>query len=126
MAQDKYKIKERINKLRGEINHHRYLYHVLDKPEISDGALDSLKNELFRLEMKHPEFITPDSPTQRVGGKPLDKFRKVEHSSRMFSLFDAFSAKDMRDWDEMRSPVRCTISSYFPTTLRYYAYTDDN
>lgn len=56
--------------MRDEINHHRYLYHVLDKAEISDAALDSLKNELAKLEVLYPEFITPDSPTQRVGGAP--------------------------------------------------------
>ena len=97
---NKVEVKNRIDKLKAEINHHRYLYHVLDKSEISYSALDSLKNELFKLEMEHPEFITPDSPTQRIGGEPLDKFKKFEHSSLMYSLFDAFSADDMRDWEE--------------------------
>jgi DNA ligase (NAD+) len=92
-------IKQRIEKLRAEIEHHRYLYHVEDRQEISDGALDSLKNELFRLEMENPEFITPDSPTQRVGGKALDKFEKVAHDAPMYSLFDAFSEEDMGDWE---------------------------
>lgn len=96
---DKKDIKDRIEKLRREINHHRYLYHVLDKQEISDGALDSLKNELYKLEMENPEFITSDSPTQRVGGEVLDKFEKVIHSSPMMSLFDAFSEQDMVDWE---------------------------
>jgi len=73
---NKQQVKERIEKLRQEINHHRYLYHVLDKQEISDAALDSLKHELDELERKFPELITPDSPTQRVGGKPLDEFKK--------------------------------------------------
>ncbi len=95
---DKKTIKNRIIKLRDEINHHRYLYHVLDKVEISDAALDSLKNELEKLEREHPDLITPDSPTQRVGGAPLDKFKKVKHSSPMMSLYDAFSPEDMRDW----------------------------
>lgn len=92
-------IKNRIEKLKKEIDHHRYLYHVEDRQEMSEAALDSLKNELFKLEMDNPEFITPDSPTQRVGGKPLDKFEKVEHSSPMLSMFDAFSEEDMRDWE---------------------------
>jgi len=92
--------KKRIIKLREEINYHRYLYHVLDKSEISDGALDSLKNELARLERKFPELITPDSPTQRVSGKPLDKFSKVRHRVPMLSLFDAFSEQDMQDWQD--------------------------
>ncbi len=97
---NKNEIKKRIEKLKKEINHHRYLYHVLDKPEISDAASDSLKNELFKLEQEYSEFITPDSPTQRVGGKPLAKFSKVRHSTPMMSLFDAFSERDMEDWEE--------------------------
>jgi len=97
---DELEIKKRIAKLKKEIDHHRYLYHVLDKIEISDAALDSLKNELFKLEMANPEFITPDSPTQRVGGKPLDKFVKVNHSRPMMSLFDSFSQEDMKDWQD--------------------------
>ncbi|MFA6106952.1 MAG: NAD-dependent DNA ligase LigA [Patescibacteria group bacterium] len=97
---DKKEIKKRIENLRKEVEHHRYLYHVLDKIEISDAALDSLKNELQKLEEENPEFITPDSPTQRVGGKPLDKFRKVRHSSPMMSLFDAFTREDMMAWEE--------------------------
>jgi len=92
--------KKRIEKLKKLINHHRYLYHVLDRQEISEAALDSLKKELFDLEQKFPEFITPDSPTQRVGGKPLEKFEKVRHSSPMLSFNDAFSEKDMEDWLE--------------------------
>ena len=97
---NKEQAKKRIEKLRKEIDYHRYLYHVLDKPEISDAAWDSLKNELAKLERKYPEFITPDSPTQRVGGKPLDKFKKVRHSEPMMSLFDSFNQKDMQDWEE--------------------------
>jgi DNA ligase (NAD+) len=92
--------KKRIDKLRKLINHHRYLYHVLDRQEISDAALDSLKKELFDLEQKHPEFITPDSPTQRVEGKPLEKFKKIKHSKRMLSFNDAFSTQDMKDWEK--------------------------
>ncbi|MBI2507282.1 MAG: NAD-dependent DNA ligase LigA, partial [Candidatus Niyogibacteria bacterium] len=66
---DKKTAKTRIEKLRETINHHRYLYHVLDRQEISDEALDSLKHELKKLEDRFPDLITPDSPTQRVGGK---------------------------------------------------------
>ena len=90
----------RIKKLRSEIDYHRYNYAVLDEETISPAALDSLKMELFRLENEYPELITPDSPTQRVAGKPLDKFKKVVHSAPMISLFDAFSENDMRDWEE--------------------------
>jgi DNA ligase (NAD+) len=97
---DKNQAKTRIAKLRTEIERHNYLYHVLDKPDISDGALDSLKNELVRLELAFPDLITPDSPTQRVGGRPLAKFAKVEHSSPMMSMFDAFSDEEMLEWQE--------------------------
>jgi len=97
---NKQEAKKRIKKLKKEINHHRYLYHVLDQPRISDAAFDSLKNELAKLEQEYPEFITADSPTQRVGGKPLDKFKKVRHSMPMMSLFDAFSYEDMFDWEK--------------------------
>lgn len=96
MKQD---IKQRIDKLKAEIDHHRYLYHVLDKQEISEAALDSLKNELFKLEQEHPELITADSPTQRVAGEASAKFVKVEHSQPMMSLYDAFSPEDMKDWE---------------------------
>ncbi len=90
----------RIKKLKRLINHHRYLYHVLDKEEISEAALDSLKKELFDLEQKYPELVTADSPTQRIGGKPLGKFEKVRHIKPMLSFNDAFSEEDMNDWQE--------------------------
>jgi len=93
-------VKKRIEQLKKTINHYRYAYHVLDKPLISDEALDSLKKELFDLEQQYPEFITPDSPTQRIGGKPLEKFEKVRHEQPMLSFNDAFSEQDMRDWLE--------------------------
>jgi DNA ligase (NAD+) len=94
----KKQIKKRIEKLKKLINHHRYLYHVLDRQEISEAALDSLKKELFDLEQAYPEFITSDSPTQRVGGEPLEKFEKIRHPQPMLSFNDAFSEKDMEDW----------------------------
>ncbi|MBI3420805.1 MAG: NAD-dependent DNA ligase LigA [Candidatus Sungbacteria bacterium] len=90
----------RIVKLKKEIDHHRYLYHVLDRQEISDAALDSLKQELSSLEESFPELITPDSPTQRVGGKPLSGFAKVRHDAPMLSLADAFSEKELAAWEE--------------------------
>ncbi len=96
--------KERIAHLRKAINHHRYLYHVLDTQEISEAALDSLKKELFDLEARFPDLVTPDSPTQRVGGKPQKAFRKVnrerEGRGRMISLNDAFSKEDVAAWFE--------------------------
>ncbi len=95
---DRKEAKSRIARLQEEINKYRYAYHVLDKSLISEEALDSLKKELFDLEQKFPEFVTPDSPTQRIGGAPLKEFKKITHISRMTSLNDAFSEKDMRDW----------------------------
>ncbi len=97
---DKKEAKIRIEKLRKVIDHHRYLYHVLDKQEISESALDSLKKELFDLEMAFPDLITPDSPTQRVGGAVLDKFKKVERKTPMLSLQDSFSFEDMVLWED--------------------------
>ena len=98
--QDKQQAAQRALVLKKEINRHRYFYHVLDQPEISDGALDSLKNELAAIEKKYPDLITPDSPTQRVGGAPLAKFRKVAHLTPMLSLEDVFSDAEARDWEE--------------------------
>jgi len=93
-------VKKRIEKLKEAIRKYRYAYHVLNKSTISDEALDSLKKELFDLEQQYPEFITSDSPTQRVSGKPLKNFKKTEHKVPMFSLNDAFSEEDMYDWYE--------------------------
>jgi len=73
---NKQQAQERIKKLKKVINYHRYLYHVLEHQEISEGALDSLKHELYQLEQQFPELRTPDSPTQRVGGEPLEGFEK--------------------------------------------------
>jgi DNA ligase (NAD+) len=95
---DKRQAEERVRKLRTEINKYRYAYHVLDKELISPDALDSLKKELFDLEQRFPELVTPDSPTQRVGGKPLKSFLKVRHEKPMLSFNDAFSPEDMADW----------------------------
>ncbi|MEK7089836.1 MAG: NAD-dependent DNA ligase LigA [Patescibacteria group bacterium] len=95
---DKRTAETRIEALKKEINRYRYAYHVRDEETISQGALDSLKKELFDLETTFPELITPDSPTQRIGGKPLPDFKKVRHEARMLSFNDAFSEKDMVDW----------------------------
>lgn len=96
----KQEAQERIKKLRELINYHRYLYHVLDKQEISDAALDALKHELWTLEQEFPSLITPDSPTQRVGGRPAAGFKKVSHSSPMLSLEDVFSSDEFLEWLE--------------------------
>lgn len=102
---DKKEAKQRIEKLKKTIDYHRHLYHVLDKQEISDAALDSLKKELFNLEQEYPDLITFDSPTQRIGGKPLKAFKKVRHSTRMLSFNDAFSKEDIKDWLERISKL---------------------
>jgi DNA ligase (NAD+) len=89
---------ERVAKLREAIDRYRYEYHVLDATEISDAALDSLKHELFQLEQQFPELVTPDSPTQRVGGKPLARFAKVPHARPMLSMEDVFSFEELTEW----------------------------
>ena len=88
----------RILKLRELINDYRYHYHVLDESIMSEAAADSLKHELATLEAEYPELITPDSPTQRVAGRALDKFEKVSHAKRMISLMDVFSREEVLDW----------------------------
>jgi DNA ligase (NAD+) len=92
-------IKKKIEALREKIRHHEYLYYVLDNPELTDAQFDKLMNELKRLEAEHPELITPDSPTQRVGGKPREGFVKANHSSPMLSLDNAYSEEELRDWE---------------------------
>jgi len=93
-------IKDRAEKLRREIDRMRYEYHVLDKPDISDEVYDSLMRELRQLEEQYPELKTADSPSQRVGGKPLDKFQKVRHRVRQWSLNDAFDFGEVKKWEE--------------------------
>lgn len=97
---NKQEAKNRIEKLKEEINFHRYQYHVLDRLDISDAAFDTLKNELEELELQYPDLITPDSPTQKVGGQPLDKFQKIKHALPMLSLNDAFGEEEIRAWEE--------------------------
>jgi len=90
---------KKIASLRDKIRHHEYLYYVLDQPEISDADFDKLMQELKALESAHPELITPDSPTQRVGGKPREGFVKVPHSSPMLSLDNTYNEEDLRSWE---------------------------
>ncbi|OGZ96888.1 MAG: hypothetical protein A2847_02675 [Candidatus Sungbacteria bacterium RIFCSPHIGHO2_01_FULL_50_25] len=90
---------ERILKLRKEIDHHRYLYHVLNRSEISDEALDSLKHELVALEDEFPELVTADSPSQRVAGAVLKGFKKIRHGAAMLSLGDVFSSRELAEWE---------------------------
>jgi len=89
---------ERVEELRREIRRHEYLYYVLARPEISDFQFDQLMAELARLEAEHPELVTPDSPTQRVGGQPLPGLEPVAHSVPMMSLDNSYDEKDLAEW----------------------------
>jgi len=95
----KHNVRDEIESLREEIQHHEYRYYVLDDPEISDAEFDRMMNSLKKLEAEHPDHITPDSPTQRVGGKPREGFVKVAHSIPMLSLDNAYSEEELRSWE---------------------------
>jgi DNA ligase (NAD+) len=97
---NKSEAETRVKKLCELINDYRYHYHVLDESTMSEAAADSLKHELAELEAQYPEFASPDSPTQRVAGKPLDKFSQITHSSRMLSLNDVFNRAEVDGWVE--------------------------
>ena len=90
---------QRAEQLRTELRRHEHLYYVLDAPEVTDAQYDALMNKLKRIEAAHPELLTPDSPTQRVGGKPAEGFQKVRHSRPMLSLDNAYSVEELADWD---------------------------
>jgi DNA ligase (NAD+) len=92
------KVKQRITELREIINHHNYRYYVLDSPEISDSEYDELMKELRQLEAEHPELVTPDSPTQRIGAPPVEAFGVVEHPQPLLSLANAFSFEELEAW----------------------------
>jgi DNA ligase (NAD+) len=98
-------IKTRVEKLKKTIDDYRYRYHVLDDPTVTDEIYDSLMEELRKLEKKYPELKTPDSPTQRIGGKPLNKFTKVKHRLKQWSLDDAFSLAELKDWEERNAKI---------------------
>lgn len=108
------RVEKKIDKLREEIRRHEHLYYVMDAPVISDAEFDGLMKQLKQLEMQHPELVTPDSPSQRVGGKPAEGFRRVPHSRPMLSLDNAYSEEELRDWDRRvhqlagNSPVEYT------------------
>src|ERR1022692_3864854 len=89
----------RVKELRSELRRHEHLYYVLDAPAISDAEYDALMNELKRIEAAHPELLAPDSPTQRVGGKPAEGFQKVRHSRPMLSLDNAYTAEELTGWE---------------------------
>ena len=93
-------IQEEIERLRSLLRSYGEAYYDEDAPVVSDAVYDATMQQLLELEKEHPELVTPDSPTQRVGGKPLDQFEKVVHTSPMLSLSNAFSADDLRRFDE--------------------------
>src|SRR5580704_10183052 len=99
MASPGKDVEKKIEALREKIRRHEYLYYVVDNPEISDAEFDRLMQQLKDLEAKHPDLITADSPTQRVGGKPREGFVKVPHSSPMLSLDNTYSEEELRDWE---------------------------
>src|SRR5271165_2421299 len=92
-------VQQKIEALRDKIRHHEHRYYVLDDPEITDAEFDRLMNELKAREAEQPELVTPDSPTQRVGGKPREGFLKIPHSSPMLSLDNAYNEAELRDWE---------------------------
>ena len=110
---DRQAAEQRIVKLRDLINDYRYHYHVLDESIMSEAAADSLKHELSQLEEQFPELVTPDSPTQRVAGKALSKFAKVQHQTRMISLQDVFDRAEVAAWIERMHKVRSDITEEF-------------
>src|SRR6056297_3966860 len=98
-SKSKKEIENEIYKLKEVIRKHNYQYYVLDDPVISDYEYDKLLKRLITLEQKYPEFISPDSPTQRVGAKPLEEFKTARHLVPMLSLSNAFSDKELLDFD---------------------------
>lgn len=92
-------LEKEVAKLREEIRHHEYRYYVLSDPEISDFDFDKLMRRLQELEAQHPELVTPESPTQRVGGQPAEAFPKVRHSVQMLSLDNTYSVGELREFD---------------------------
>jgi len=124
---------QRAVELSAELRRHEHLYYVLDAPEITDAAYDALMNELKQLEAAHPELVTSDSPTQRVGGKPAEGFRKVAHSRPMLSLDNVYSAEELAAWDarcrELAGPLPVEyVAEYkldgLSVALRYEPTTD--
>lgn len=111
-------IQERYNKLKDTVNYHRRLYHVYDKEEISQAALDSLKRELDEIERKYPSVIAVDSPSQRVAGKPLPGFRKIRHTVPQWSFNDAFTEEECREFD---ARVKRFLRSQFGDVSPSYA-----
>ncbi len=116
---DKNEVKKRIAKLSQEINRLRYEYHVLDKPEVTDEVYQSLMSELKGLEEQFPDLRSPDSPSQRIGGAPLAKFKKVRHAVRQWSFDDVFSFEDLQKWEEKVRRMKEKIPAIAKEKLEY-------
>ncbi len=112
-------LKKHVEKLRAQIDDLRYRYHVLNDPEITDQMYEGLMDELRKIEAKHPEIIIPESPTQRVAGKPLDKFEKTTHKVAQWSFDDAFSEEDMMNWQEKALNYLERQLGYRPKDVEY-------
>lgn len=108
-----------IEKLRAQIDDLRYRYHVLNDPQVTDAMYEGLMDELKKMEQAHPELITPDSPTQRVAGKPAEKFEKIVHSVAQWSFDDAFVDSDIEDWQERNLKFLEKELGYRPADLEY-------
>ena len=109
-------VRSRIESLREQVRYHNRRYHIEDAPEISDAEYDALYAELESMEAEHPELVTPDSPTQRVGGEPLEGFEEVRHTVPMLSLANARKTEDLREWD---ARVRRLLGPEEEERLRY-------
>lgn len=107
-----------IEELRADLRHHEHLYYVMDAPEISDAEYDMRMNELKKLEAAHPELVTPDSPTQRVGGKPAEGFSKAAHSRPMLSLDNAYNEDELRDWDRRAHELAGSLPVEYTAELK--------
>lgn len=112
-------LEEKVNRLRAQIDDLRYRYHVLNDPEVTDAMYDGLMDELRKIEAEHPALITPESPTQRVAGKPLDKFEKIEHQVTQWSFNDAFDEQDIKDWVERVEKMLAKELGQRPKDLNY-------
>src|SRR5215468_5852999 len=118
MKSNRPSVIERVEELRKQIREHEYRYYVLDQPVISDYEFDQLVRELKSLEEQHPELITPDSPTQRVGGQPAKEFPTHTFSTPMLSLENAYSEQELQDWSRRVVQLAGTESVDYVTELK--------
>ena len=109
---------DEIASLRDQLRHHEYQYYVLDDPKVSDAEYDTLMNRLKALEAEHPDLLTPDSPTQRVMGRPAEGFHKVAHSRPMLSLDNAYNEEELRDWDRRVHELAGTLPVQYVAELK--------